>query len=225
MRGPLFWRHHFTGIIVAHCKVGCRQISFAGAQSSNEFRWPENDFLTLVLSSGRGIIKVVPTWVPQWLSLLSFNGTNVVHKKYIELWRWWIFLIFVWCYWRLSWLPAAVLYIIHTYNIYYIYTLHNAWFCNRQDFLVPTFWTANHVLNKKFHIFSIFFFFSNLKITVVSPVWYKGRYHSLPLSHGNHHIDDLVQDCSISSAIALEILQSSTKPSPLCHTFNTYNIK
>ena len=35
----------------------------------------------------------------------------------------------------------------------------------------------------------------------------------------NQHIDDLMQDCSISSALAMEILQSCTKPSRRsCHS-------
>ena len=33
------------------------------------------------------------------------------------------------------------------------------------------------------------------------------------MSHTKEHSDDLVQDCSISIANALEILQSCTKPS------------
>ena len=36
---------------------------------------------------------------------------------------------------------------------------------------------------------------------------------SVQISWDILHIDDLVQDCSISSALAMELLQSYTKPS------------
>ena len=58
---------------------------------------------------------------------------------------------------------------------------------------------------------------------VETPFWSKNfwgwpnQYHSFLhcLAISNHDIDGLVQDCSISSALAMEILQSCTKPSIL----------
>ena len=38
------------------------------------------------------------------------------------------------------------------------------------------------------------------------------KYHFIP-KDGQQHIDGLVQDCSNSSASAMELLQSCTKPS------------
>ena len=42
---------------------------------------------------------------------------------------------------------------------------------------------------------------------------------NLEVTHGQSDIDDLVQDCSNSSALAMELLQSCTKPSIWSDTY------
>ena len=60
--------------------------------------------------------------------------------------------------------------------------------------------------------------FPPVRWTVTNGQWVQLLFENFPLSPEREYIDGLVQDCSISSALAMEILQSCTKPS-ICRIY------
>ena len=106
------------------------------------------------------------------------------------------------------------------------YGMHGQCFCNNLDVLVLIWWTFSSVFSCRF----IGFHYPE-SVIVVSPSlmtgdtnvdWISAHCTLHPVLHCvslDQYIDGLVQDCSNSSALALELLQSCTKPSA-CIQFN-----